>query len=162
MVELHPIFFSHEDSYTKGLLDLLYVGLESVPKIEINLKRKFLSFTVTPSNGKVLWARALLGHNTKEELARGHFFEGLQNYLEKKNERNENKIILRDFICTMDKMDWDSGNTNHVIPIMSCKNSSWIMGSRIYGEERTEIPLSSPTTLDSLAQDPGKTGYTMI
>ena len=55
-----------------------------------------MSFTVTPSNDKILWARALLGHNTKEELARGHFFEGLQNYLEKKNERNESKIILRD------------------------------------------------------------------
>ena len=104
----------------------------------------------------------LQGIAPEKSWLRGPFFEGLQNYMQNKNARNENKIILRDFICTMDKMDWDSGNTNHVIPIMSCKNSSWIMGSRIYGEERTEIPLSSPTTLDSLAQDPGKTGYTMI
>ena len=29
------------------------------------------------------------------------------------------------------------------------------MGSRIYGEGRTQIPLSSPTTIDPLAQDPG-------
>ena len=27
---------------------------------------------------------------------------------------------------------------------MPCKNSSWIMDSRIYGEGRTQIPLSSP------------------
>ena len=26
---------------------------------------------------------------------------------------------------------------------MPCKNSSWIMDSRIYGEGRTQIPLSS-------------------
>ena len=29
------------------------------------------------------------------------------------------------------------------------------MGSRIYEEGRTQIPLSSPTTIDPLAQDPG-------
>ena len=25
-------------------------------------------------------------------------------------------------------------------PIMSCQNSSWIMGFRVYGEVRTQIP----------------------
>ena len=33
------------------------------------------------------------------------FLKGLQNYMENKNEGNENKIILGDFNCTMDKMD---------------------------------------------------------
>ena len=41
--------------------------------------------------------------------------------MEKKNEGIENKIIHRDFNCTVDKMDRDSGNTNHVIPVMSCQ-----------------------------------------
>ena len=42
-----------------------------------------------------------------------------------------------------------------VVPIMTCQNSSWIIGSRIYGEGTTQIPLISPTTIDPLAQDPG-------
>ena len=30
--------------------------------------------------------------------------------MENKSDRNENKIIVRDFNCTMDKMDKDGGN----------------------------------------------------
>ena len=37
-----------------------------------------------------------------------------------------------------------------VVPIMPCLNSSWIMGLRIYGEGRTQIPLSSPATIGPL------------
>ena len=36
------------------------------------------------------------------------------------------------------------------VPIMLCLNSSWIMGLRIYGEGRTQIPLSSPATIGPL------------
>ena len=43
-----------------------------------------------------------------------------------------------------------------VVPIMPCHNSPWIMGSRIYGEKNVHIPLSSRTTIDPLAQDPGQ------
>ena len=46
-----------------------------------------------------------------------------------------------------------------VIQILPCLNSSWIMGWRIYGGGRTQILLSSPTIVDSLAQDPGLTGF---
>ena len=42
-----------------------------------------------------------------------------------------------------------------VVPIMLCLNTSWIMRSRIYGKGRIQIPLSSYTTIDPLAQDPG-------
>ena len=35
----------------------------------------------------------------------GRLFEGLQNYMKYKNERNEKEIILGDFSFTMDKMD---------------------------------------------------------
>ena len=40
----------------------------------------------------------------------GRFFEGLQNYMQNKNEGNENKIILGDLNCTMDKIDRDDEN----------------------------------------------------
>ena len=40
----------------------------------------------------------------------GRFFEGLQNYMQNKNEENENKIMLGDLNCAMDKIDRDDGN----------------------------------------------------
>ena len=103
------------------------------------------------------------GHSTMKQLSRGHFFEGLQNYMENKNERNEDKIILGDFNCTMDKMERDSRNkTLYVISILPCQNSSWIMDRRIYGEGRAQIPLSSPATIDLLAHDLPQTGSIRI
>ena len=36
------------------------------------------------------------------------------------------------------------------VPIMPCQKSSWIMGLRIYGEVRTQIPLSSLATIGPL------------
>ena len=50
------------------------------------------------------------GYSTREQLARGRFFEGLQNYMQNKNEGNENKIIIGDLHCTMDKIDRDGEN----------------------------------------------------
>ena len=41
------------------------------------------------------------------------------------------------------------------VQIMPCQNLSWKTGSRIYGEDRTQIPLSSTATTDPLAQGPG-------
>ena len=41
-------------------------------------------------------------------MARGHFFEGLQNYMQNENEGNRNKIMLGDLNCTMDKICSDS------------------------------------------------------
>ena len=37
-------------------------------------------------------------------------------------------------------------------PVMRCQASSWIMGLRIYGEGRTQIPLSSPAMIGPLAR----------
>ena len=74
----------------------------------------------------------------------GISLKGLQNHMENKNEGNKKKI-LGDFNCTMDKMERDSRNkTLYVISIMPCRNSSWIVDWKIYGEGRTQIPLSSP------------------
>ena len=40
-------------------------------------------------------------------------------------------------------------------PSMYCQISLWIMGSKTYGEERTQIRLSSPTRIDSVAKHLG-------
>ena len=52
----------------------------------------------------------LLQDSSREQLARGHFFEEFQNYMENKFQGNENKIKKGDFNCTLDKMDRDEGN----------------------------------------------------
>ena len=46
--------------------------------------------------------------------------------------------MLGDLNCTMYKIDRDSENKTQ--RIYRCQNSLWIMGLRIYGEERTQIP----------------------
>ena len=48
--------------------------------------------------------------------------------MENKNEVNENKIILGNFNCTMERDD--RNKTLYVISIVSCQNSSWIMDWR--------------------------------
>ena len=105
---LGAIFFSPGDSHTKGLLVLLHLSLEGVTEVDTDPKGRFASFKVTPSNNRVLCLCS--GHSTRKQLSRGRFFEGLQNHMENKNEGNENKIILGDFNCTMDKMERDGRN----------------------------------------------------
>ena len=99
-----PHIFFPRDNHTKGFLLLLHSGLEVVTKVEADSKRRSVSFKVTPSNERVFFVYATSGHKTREQLDRGHFFEGLQNYMESKSEGNENKIILGDVNCTVDKM----------------------------------------------------------
>ena len=116
-----------------------------------------MSFKVTLCNDRALSVYAPSEHSTRKQLTRGRFFEELQNYMENKNMENENKIIIGDFDCAMDKKGTDGGNKIQkfidVVPIMHRQNSSWIMDSRIYEEGRTKISLSSPTMIDPLAQD---------
>ena len=45
---------------------------------------------------------------------------------------------------------------------MPCLKASWIMGLRIYGEGRTQIPLSSPATIGPLPKIQDRQGYTDI
>ena len=152
---LSAIFFSPGDGHTKGFLILLHLGLEGVTEVDTGPKKRFVFFKVTPFIDRVLYVYAPSGHSTREQLSRWRFFEGLQSYMENKNEGNENKIILGDFNCIMDKMERDGRNKTiykcHFSNALS--NSSWIMDWRIYGEGRTQIPLSSPATIDLLAQD---------
>ena len=59
---------------------------------------------------------------------------------------NENKIIIEDFNCTMNKMDKDGENKTQRL---YWYGSSYAMsklivdnGLQVYGERRNEIPLS--------------------
>ena len=70
------------------------------------------------------------------------------------------------FICTLDKMD-RLDETKHkefidVVPVISCKNSLWIIGSIIYAEGRMQTPGSLTATINPLVQDPGQTGSILI
>ena len=98
--------FSLGDSHTKGCLSCFIWDL----KVDTDPKGRYVSFKFTPSNDRVLCVYVPSGYSTREQLDRGRFFEGLQNYMENKNKGNENKIILEDFNCIMDKMDRDGEN----------------------------------------------------
>ena len=76
---------------------MLHLSLESVTEVYTVPKGRFLSFKVTPFNDRVLCVYTPSRHSIREQLAKGCFFEGLQNYVENKNEGNENEIILGDF-----------------------------------------------------------------
>ena len=72
----------------------------------------------------------------------------LQNCMENKSEVNQNKIILGDTLIAL-WIKWARMvKIKHkyfidVAPIIPCQNLWWIMNSRIYGEGRTKIHLSS-------------------
>ena len=115
-----------------------------------------MSFTFTPSNDRVLCVYSPQGIAPGNSWTGGRFFEGVQNYRENKDKGNENKILLEDFSCAMVK--WTGMvKIKHkylagTASVMPCQNSSWIPSLRIYGEGRTQIPLSSPTTIGPLAR----------
>ena len=89
------------------------------------------------------------GHSTREQLASERFFEGLQNYIGNKNEGNENKVILGNFNCTMDKMDRDGGNKTQKL-LRCCSNyalSKLTVRTWLKDLWRRENPDSSEFTL---------------
>ena len=103
-----PIFFSHGDIHTKTFLSLLHSGLEDLTEAETGPKQSIVSLKTThsdDSDDRVLCVYVLSGHNAKKQLARGHLFKGLQNYMENKSKKNENKMTLWDVNCTTNKMD---------------------------------------------------------
>ena len=106
-----------------------------------------MSFNVTPFNDRVLCDYASSRHNTREQLVRDFFFEGLQNYAENKSDGNKNKRRLEEFDFTRDKMDRDGGNRTqrlcfeNLIPAMPRQNSLWIMGTRETIEKKETRPI---------------------
>ena len=78
-----------------------------------------------------------------------------------KNEGNENKIILGNINCTIDKTEPDGENktkTIDAVPIMPCQNYPWIMAWRMYVEGRNQIPPSSLATTGPLERVQDKQG----
>ena len=126
---LGAIFFSPGDNYTKGLFVVLHLSLESVTEVYTFAKGRFLSVKVTPFNGRVLYVYTPSRHSTREQLAKGCFLEGLQNYVGNKNERNENEIILGDFNCTVDKMERDTLWMSFQLRLVKTHRGYWAGGS---------------------------------
>ena len=79
--------------------------------------------------------------------------------MENKNVGDENKIILEDFNCTMDKMDRYGGNKIQRL-YRCCFYYALNVdnGLRIYGEGKTQILLSSPAMIGPLARVQDKQG----
>ena len=96
------------------MLFLLHLGLEGITEVDTNPKGRLVSFKVTPSNEKVMFV-PLRGIAPKNSWLGGRFFEGLQNYMQNKNEENENKIIIEDLNRTMDKIDRDGENKTNTL-----------------------------------------------
>ena len=149
-----PSFLSSGDSLTKGLLVSVHPDLEGVIEADMVPKRRFVSFKVTPSNDRVLCVYAPLEHSNREQV-----LYGLHNYMENESERNENKIIFGDFNCTMDKMYRNGGNKTQ--RLYRC-GSHYALSKLIVDNgcddllrRENPVPLSSPSTIGSLGQDPG-------
>ena len=88
------------------------------------------------------------GYSTREQLARGHFFEGLQNYTQNKNDGNEIKIILGNLNCTMDKKDRNGENKTQRL-YRCCSNyvlSKLIVDNGLEDLWRREKPDSPEST----------------
>ena len=156
---LGPIFFSPADGHAKGLLVLLHVGFEGITEVDSDLKGRFLSFKVTPSNDSVLCVQASSENSTREQLAMGRFFEGLKNYMENKNEGNEKKTILGDFNSALDKMERDGENKTQGL-YRCCSNyalSKLIADNGLEDLWRRENPDSPEFTHcnRSFGKDPG-------
>ena len=87
---------------------LCFIWVFKVSEVDTDPERRFVSYKVTTSIESSVCAPS--GYSTTEQLARGRFFEGLQNYMHSKNEGNENKIMHGDLNCTMGKLDRDGDN----------------------------------------------------
>ena len=96
------------------MLVLIHLGVEGITEVDTDRKKWFVPFKVSTPNDRVPCFYAPSGYSTRKQLPLGRFFEGLQNYMEEKNEVNENKKMLGDFSCTMDQMDTDGENKTQI------------------------------------------------
>ena len=140
------------------MLFLLHLGLEGITEVDTDPKGRFVSFKVTTSNESSLFV-PLQGIAAENSLLGGRFFEGLQNYMQNKNEGNENKIMLGDLNCTMDKIDRDGENKTQRL-YRCCSNyalSKLIVDNGLEDLWRRENPDSTEFTCydRSFAKDPG-------
>ena len=146
------IFFSPGESHTKGMLFLLHLSLQGVTEVDTDPKGRFVLFRGTAFNEG--FACAPSGYRTREQLAKGYFFEGLQNYMQTKNKWNEIKIMLGDLNCSMDKINRDGENKTKIL-YRCCSNyalSKLIVENSLEDLWRRENPdsLSSTATIRPL------------
>ena len=64
--------------------------------VDSDTKERLGSFKVTPSNNRALCVYVPSVHITREQLAKGRFFERTQIYTENKNDKDEKKIEIND------------------------------------------------------------------
>ena len=83
IIDWVPSFSLLEILIRTEYFSLLHLGLEGVTEVDTNPKERFVSFQVTTSNESSVCAPS--GYSTRERLARGHIFEGLQRYMQNKN-----------------------------------------------------------------------------
>ena len=78
------------------MLFLLHLGLEGMTEVRNDPKGRFVSFKVNTSNESSLFMpfQGIAPENSWPGGMGGRFFEGLQNYMQNRNEGNENKILL--------------------------------------------------------------------
>ena len=141
------------------MLFLLHLSLEGITEADTDPKGSSVSFKVTPSNESSLFVPLQGIAAEREQLAKGRFFERLQNYMQNKNEGNENKIMFGDLNCTMDKIDRDGENKTQIL-YRGCSNyavSKLIVDNGLEDLWRREN-LDSPQFTcynRSFAKDPG-------
>ena len=87
---------------------MCFIWVLKVSEVETDPEGRFVSFKVNTS--KEFSVCGPPGYSTREQMARGHFFEGIQNHMQNKNEGNKIKVMLGDLNCIMDKIERDGGN----------------------------------------------------
>ena len=112
-----------------------------------------MSVKVTTANESSVCAPSVF--STREQLVKRRFFERLQNYMQNKNKENENKIMLGNLNCTMDKIERDGENKKQRLSNYAL--SKLIVNNGIEDIWRRENPDSPEFTYydRSFAKDPG-------
>ena len=78
------------------MLLLLLLGLEGLTEVDTDPRQRFVSFKVITINESYVCTPS--GYSTREQLAMGCFFEGLQKYMQNKHEGNENNNGIEDLL----------------------------------------------------------------
>ena len=161
IIDWVPSFSLLEIVTQKGCF-FCFIWVLKVPVVDTDPKRRFLSFKVTVSNESSLlvplqgiapensWLGALFGRTT-------------QNHMQNKNEGSENKIMLGDLNCTMDKIDRDDENKTQII-YRCCSNyalSKLFVDNGLEDLWRRENP-EYPEYDRSFAKGPRATGCILL
>ena len=146
--------FSLLETVTQKKYLFYFIWVLKVSEVHTDSKGRFVPFKVTPSNESSLLV-PLQCIAPESSLLGVLFWRIMQN----KNERSENKIILGDLNCTMDKIDRDVENKTQIL-YRCCYNytlSKLIVDNGLEDLWRRENPDSPEFTCysRSFSKDPG-------